>query len=259
MDMEIAYTRAGFGVPLVLLHAFPLSSVMWDAQRGGLSRECEVITVDQRGFGESAAPDAFDGLAPDLTVAADDLAALLDQWGVGEFVLGGLSMGGYVAMNFLRRHADRVRGLLLANTKASADPPEAAENRRRIADAVEQAGTSDLLLTEVAPKLLSDTADPDVVRHVDDLVRAAAPNAVAWAQRAMSVRRASFDVLTALSVPVLVIAGDADVLTPVTEAEAMATAAADCELVVLPEVGHLSNMQAPREFNAAVSGLLKRV
>ena len=259
MGMEIAYSRAGAGVPLVLLHAFPLSSVMWDAQRGGLSRECEVITVDQRGFGESAAPDAFDGLAPNLTVAADDLAALLDRLEVDQFILGGLSMGGYVAMNFLRRHADRVRGLLLANTKASADPPEAAENRRRIADIVEQDGTSEVLLTEVFPKLLSDSADPDVVRHVEALVRQAPPNAVAWAQRAMSVRPDSFDVLASLSIPVLVIAGERDALTPVTEAEAMATATADCELVVLPGVGHLSAMQAPREFNAAVSGLLKRV
>jgi pimeloyl-ACP methyl ester carboxylesterase len=168
-------------------------------------------------------------------------------------------MGGYVAMNFLRRHADRVRGLLLANTKASADPPEAAENRRRIADIVEQDGTSEVLLTEVFPKLLSDSADPDVVRHVEALVRQAPPNAVAWAQRAMSVRPDSFDVLASLSIPVLVIAGERDALTPVTEAEAMATATADCELVVLPGVGHLSAMQAPREFNAAVSGLLKRV
>ncbi|MGH3729150.1 MAG: alpha/beta fold hydrolase [Micromonosporaceae bacterium] len=260
--MEIAYTRAGTGVPLVLLHAFPLTSDMWSAQRGGLSREAEVLTPDQRGFGESAGPDAFVGTAPDLQVVVDDLAALLDRLDLPEVALGGLSMGGYVAMAFLRRYPERVRGLLLANTKASADPPEAASNRLRIAATVEQAGSSDLLLTEVAPKLLSEhtrTLDPALAKHVADMVRTAPADAVAWAQRAMAARADSFDVLAACQVPVLVVAGESDALMPATEAEAMAQAARDVELVVIPDVGHLSALEAPREFNAAVSGLLKRV
>ncbi|HEX6076137.1 MAG TPA: alpha/beta hydrolase [Micromonosporaceae bacterium] len=259
--MEIAYTRAGSGVPLVLLHAFPLSSEMWGAQRGGLSREAEVITVDQRGFGESTGPDAFADAPPDMNVVAEDLASVLDRLEPRRVVLGGLSMGGYVAMAFLRRHADRVRGLILANTKASADTPEAAANRLRIADSVERAGDCELLVTELEPKLLggdSRRRDPELVRRVTSMLRAAPPDAVAWAQRAMAARPESFDVLRGLEVPVLVVAGEQDALMARAEAEAMASAVRDAELVLIPGAGHLSALEAPREFNAAASGFLKR-
>ncbi len=258
--MEIAYTRVGSGVPLVLLHAFPLSSEMWAAQRGGLSREADVITVDQRGFGESAAPDAVADVPPDLAVVAQDLAVLLDRLELSDVVLGGLSMGGYVAMAFLRRHADRVRGLILANTKASADTPEAAANRLRLAEAVEQAGDTELLIPELAPKLLGETnrRDPQLVHRVDSMLRAAPPDAVAWAQRAMAARPDSFDVLRGVEVPVLVVAGDEDALMARSEATAMAAAVKDPELVLIPEAGHLTALEAPREFNAAVSEFLKR-
>jgi len=259
--MEIAYTRVGSGPPLVLLHAFPLSSQMWAAQRGGLSREADVITVDQRGFGESAAPDAVADVPPDLAVVAEDLAMLLDRLELPDVVLGGLSMGGYVAMAFLRRHADRVRGLILANTKASADTPEAAANRLRVAGAVEQAGDTEFLIPELAPKLLGESnrrRDPQLVHRVESMLRAAPPAAVAWAQRAMAARPDSFDVLRDVEVPVLVVAGDEDALMPRSEAQAMAAAVKDPELVFIPDAGHLTALEAPREFNAAVSEFLKR-
>ncbi|HEX2419259.1 MAG TPA: alpha/beta hydrolase [Micromonosporaceae bacterium] len=259
--MEIAYIRVGSGVPLVLLHAFPFSSEMWAAQRGGLSREADVITVDQRGFGDSAGPDAFAGTSPDLNVVAGDLAELLDRLALRDVVLGGLSMGGYVAMAFLRRHAERVRGLILANTKASADSPDAAANRLRIADAVEQAGHAELLAAELGPKLVSAESkrrDPELMRRVESMLRAAPPDAVAWAQRAMAARPDSFDVLRALEIPVLVVAGEQDALMPGAEAGAMVSAARTGELVVVPEAGHLTALETPREFNTAVSGFLKQ-
>jgi pimeloyl-ACP methyl ester carboxylesterase len=259
--MEIAYTRVGSGVPLVLLHAFPLSAEMWAAQRGGLSREADVITVDQRGFGDSATPDALTGTSPDLNVVAGDLAELLDRLELRDVVLGGLSMGGYVAMTFLRHHAERVRGLILANTKASADTPEAAANRLRIAAEVEQARHTELLVAELGPKLLAEASrrrDPDLARRVESMLRAAPPEAVAWAQRAMASRPDSFDVLRALDVPVLVVAGEDDALMAQAEAEAMVSAVRDPELAVVPGAGHLTALETPREFNAAVSGFLKR-
>ncbi|MQA26870.1 MAG: alpha/beta fold hydrolase [Micromonosporaceae bacterium] len=258
--MEIAYTRTGSGAPLVLLHAFPMSSAMWDAQRGGLSRDCEVITLDQRGFGESAGGLGED--APDLGRVVDDLAGLLDRLDLRQVVLGGLSMGGYVAMAFLRRHPERVRGLVLANTKASADTPEAAENRLRIADAVEQARSCEPLLSTVFPKLLGESSragSPALTQTVERMVRHAPWQAVAWTQRAMAARGESFDVLAGAQAPVLVIAGDEDALMSEADAEALVKAAPDSELVTLPGVGHLSAMEAPREFNEAVSSLLRRV
>ncbi|MGH3735781.1 MAG: alpha/beta fold hydrolase [Micromonosporaceae bacterium] len=257
--MEIAYTRSGTGVPLVLLHAFPLSSLMWAAQRGGLSRSADVLTPDQRGFGESAGPDVLDGVPADLNQVVDDLVRLLDQLELREVVLGGLSMGGYVALAFARRYPDRLRGLLLANTKASADPADAVANRLRIAEAVERAGSSEPLLTEVFPKLLAPDADPGLAQTVREQLLQAPPAAVAWAQRAMAARSETRDVLVRLRVPVLVVCGEADALMARTESEAMANAAWDAELVEIPGAGHLSALEAPREFNAAVDGLLKRV
>lgn len=258
--MEIAYTRTGFGTPLVLLHAFPLSAAMWDAQRGGLCRDCEVITVDQRGFGESS--DLLGEQPPDLDVVVDDLARLLDQLGLRQVVLGGLSMGGYVAMAYLRRRPEQVRGLLLANTKASADTPEAAENRLRIADAVEQARSSEPLLSTVFPKLLGETTrqgSPALVQTVEQMVLDAPWQAVAWIQRAMAARPESFDVLAAADIPVLVVAGGEDQLMTEADAEAMTKTAPRSELVTIPHVGHLSALEDPREFNAAAQQLLHRL
>src|SRR5579884_846254 len=117
MAVELYHRDAGSGTPVLLLHAFPLSSAMWLAQREALSGDYRVITPDQRGFGGS--PLGED--EPSLDAAADDLAALLDGKDLDRVVLGGLSMGGYVAMAFLRRHPQRVAALVLADTRAGAD------------------------------------------------------------------------------------------------------------------------------------------
>src|SRR2546423_12564964 len=115
MDVDLYVRASGTGVPLVLLPAFPLNSAMWLAQREALSDICRVITPDFRGFGGS--PLGVD--EPSLDAFADDVARLLDARELDRVVLGGLSMGGYVAMAFVRRHPDRLRGLVLADTKVS--------------------------------------------------------------------------------------------------------------------------------------------
>ncbi|MBB3727874.1 pimeloyl-ACP methyl ester carboxylesterase [Nonomuraea dietziae] len=181
------YTRsAGTGVPVVLLHAFPLSSAMWLAQREGLSASCQVITPDLRGFGGSRLGDD----EPSIDLMADDVAALLDQEGIERAVVGGQSMGGYVTMAFCRRHPDRVAGVILADTKASQDTEQARENRERIARQVLADGTG-VLVEEVLPGLLGQTTKERramVFGRVRGLVQSAPPGAVAWAQRAMAAR-----------------------------------------------------------------------
>ena len=143
----------GSGVPLVLLHAFPLSSAMWSAQAAASATGARVVTPDQRGFGGSPLGDD----EPSLDHVADDVAALLDRLGLEHVVLGGLSMGGYVAMAFLRRHPGRVRALVLADTKAGADPDAAREKRLAMADRLERDGTPQALLDDVLPG--ADRAD----------------------------------------------------------------------------------------------------
>jgi pimeloyl-ACP methyl ester carboxylesterase len=247
--------EAGSGPAVVLLHAFPLNASMWSAQREALGGSYRVLCPDQRGFGGTQL--GHDD--PSLDEVADDVAAMLDARKVETCVLGGLSMGGYLAMAFLRRHPDRVRGLILADTKASADSEEAAANRRRIAEAVIEAGDSALLLDEVLPTLVGTTTKerrPLVYGRVKALVERAPAYAVAWAQRAMAARPDSFDTLRAVAVPALVVWGEEDTLSPRAEAEAMADALPDGRLVTIPDAGHLTAVEAPEEFNAVVAEFL---
>jgi pimeloyl-ACP methyl ester carboxylesterase len=244
----------GDGVPVVLLHAFPLSSAMWQSTRQRLATRCRVITPDQRGFGATPLGTA----EPDLASCADDVVALLDRLDLGRVVLGGLSMGGYVAMTVLRRHPERVRALVLADTKAGADPEPARENRLRIAAEVEREGPG-VLVERVLPALLGRTTAhfrPEVVARVRGLVEAAPPAAAAWAQRAMAARQDSLDVLAAAGFPALVVVGDEDVLSPVEDARAMADALPQGRLVVLPGAGHLTAVEVPDAFAETVGAFL---
>ncbi|GAA4211382.1 alpha/beta fold hydrolase [Actinocatenispora rupis] len=256
--MEIGYTEAGRGVPLVLLHAFPLTAAMWVAQRTGLADTCRVITPDQRGFGASKLPDD----EPDLGTAADDLRDLLDLLELPDVVLGGLSMGGYVAFEFLRRHPERVRGLVLADTKATADQPAAAENRLRIAAQVEADGDAGVLRREVVPNLIGATTRwqrPEVYETVAALAVGQPPAAVAWAQRAMAARPDSTDLLPGIAVPTLVIVGEDDAVTPPEDAILLANGIPGAHLRRIPAAGHLTALEAPERFNTAVRTLLDRL
>ncbi len=254
MAVALASREVGSGQPLVLLHAFPLSSAMWLAQREGLSATCRVVTPDLRGFGGSPLGDD----EPSLDASADDVAALLDRLGLDRVVLGGMSMGGYVAMAFLRRYADRVSGLVLADTKASEDPPAVREARERIARQVQEDGST-VLADEVLPTLLGATTTasrPLVSGRVRGLVQAAPPAAVAWAERAMAARLASYDVLAQVDVPALVLVGAEDALSPVSDAQAMVDALPQGRLAVLPDAGHLSAVETPETFNDALAAFL---
>ena len=229
---------------LVLLHGFPFDSSMWSVPGA--------ITPDQRGFGGTPLGDA----EPSLDVVADDVAALLDARGLDRVVLGGLSMGGYVAMAFLRRHPGRVGALVLADTKMTADPPAAAANRERLAAAVLEAGSSELLVEELLPKLVGETTRntrPGVVSRISTVVASAPPDGVAWAQRAMAARPDSTETLAAARVPALVVCGDEDALSLPSAAEAMAAALPDARLVLIPGAGHMTAMETPEEFAAALA------
>jgi pimeloyl-ACP methyl ester carboxylesterase len=252
--VPLVHRESGSGLPLVLLHAFPLSSAMWLEQRELLGARCRVITPDQRGFGGSPLGDD----PPSLTECADDVVALLDRLELEQVVLGGLSMGGYVAMELLRRAPERVRALVLADTKAEADAPEAREGRLRTAETVEQEGTAQLA-EQMLPALLAPTTlerRGAVVGRVRGLVTAAPSAAVAWASRAMAARPDSFATLQGVEVPALVVVGEHDALSPVAQAQAMADALPQGRLAVLPETGHLSAVEDPPAFAAAVTGFL---
>jgi pimeloyl-ACP methyl ester carboxylesterase len=251
MAVDLYHRDSGTGIPLVLLHAFPLSSAMWLAQREGLGDVCRVITPDQRGFGGSPLGDD----EPSLDAAADDIAALLDAKGLDRVVLGGLSMGGYVVMAFLRRYADRVQALVLADTRAGADADAGRTKRLTMAQTLTDDPDSSVVVDEVLPTLLGPTTQqerPLVVGRVKAFAQAAPAAAVAWAQRGMAARPDSFDMLHAVGVPTLVLVGEEDGLIPPAESEAIAEAVPGARLVVLPRAGHLSALEDPDAFNAEV-------
>ncbi|GAA4100436.1 MULTISPECIES: alpha/beta fold hydrolase [Actinomadura] len=252
MSVQLYARDVGIGTPLVLLHAFPLSSAMWLDQRAGLAARCRVITPDLRGFGGSP----LGAGEPSVDAMADDVAATLRGLGVTRAVVGGASMGGYVAMALCRRRPDLVRGLVLAGTRASADSDAARERRLRQAERLDRDGTVQVLLDEVLPHLVGPTTlrqRPLVYGRVRGLVQSAPPHAAAWAQRAMAARGPAFGTLRELGVPALVMVGAEDALTTEDEARAMADALPDAELLVVPKAGHLCAVEQPEPFNQAVA------
>lgn len=245
-------------VPVVMLHALALSSAMWTSQRHALvAAGHQVLTPDQRGYGTTPLGPA----APSLDVAADDLAALLDRQRIGEIVLVGCSMGGYVAMAFLRRHPGRARALALVSTRADAEDPAAAAQRRAFADLVLDPATRDHVVAATLPSLMgaiTRASRPAVVGVVRSLVANTSPEAIAWSSRAVADRPSSYDVLRGVAVPAVVVAGEEDELIPLSESRRMVSALPDATLVTVPEAGHLAPLESPGAVTSALTGLLAR-
>jgi pimeloyl-ACP methyl ester carboxylesterase len=248
---ELAYAEWGEGTPLVLLHAFPFPRQMWQFQYDGLTTQMRLVTPDLPGFGESPAP----GEAPDLGVMADGVLRLLDSLGLDRVMLGGLSLGGYVAMEILRRRPQVVRALVLADTKASADPEAAAQKRLRMADLLEEGGNTRVLVHDVLPTLVGDTTreeHPETLEWLRDLVEQTDPRGAAWAQRAMAKRPDSLDTLRQVRVPTLVVVGQEDELSPPSDAEEMVAAIPGAQIAVIPGAGHICAVEKPDDFNSLV-------
>lgn len=247
------YTRdIGGGTPLVLLHAFPLSSAMWLAQREGLATRFRVLTPDLRGFGGSP----LGGDDPSIDVMADDVAALLDAKNIDRAIVGGLSMGGYVTLAFCRRHPDRVLGAVLADTKATEDTQAARAARIRTAERIEAEGNVSVLLEDLLPRLVGPTTMRSralVYGRVRGLVQSTPAPAAAWAQRAMAARPDSVGALAGFRAPTLVLHGAEDAITTEDDARTMAEALPNAELITIPGSGHLTAVEQPQLFNDAVT------
>ncbi len=249
------YDDVGQGRPLVLLHAFPLAGAMWRPQVEALRGSYRLIVPDQRGFGGTG---GFED-APSLERMADDVASLLDGLSITEpVVLGGLSMGGYVALAFARRHAARLRGLLLADTRAEADTPEGKANRDTLIRFAETHSAADVI-EQMLPKMVSAETRrhrPEVVEEVRRIASAQTPSGIIGALRAMRDRPDATDLLSALTVPTLVIVGSEDALTPPSLAEGLASRLPQARLVKIPAAGHLANLEQPQAFNQAMESFL---
>ncbi len=255
-NLVVEYDDAGAGAALVLLHAFPLARAQWRPQVEALQADYRVIAPDLRGFGGTS---PF-GAAPSVEVMADDVAALLDALRVdGPVVLGGLSMGGYVALAFARRHAGRLRGLLLADTKAEPDTAEAKANRDKTIDFARSHTSADVA-RQMLPKLLGGRTQAERPEAADEVLRIASAQTTSAVIDALGALRDRPDAVPGLGhirVPTLVIVGAEDALTPPDVAKALASAIPHARLTVLDGAGHLSNLERPEEFNEAAREFLR--
>ncbi len=251
---EIDYDVRGAGPAVLFLHAFPLGQFMWDAVAESLAGRHRVVRFDARGFG---------GTPPDdepLTMEriADDAAALLGLLGIEKAIVTGCSMGGYAAFAFVRRHPERLAGLVLQDTRAGADTDEARANRVSLAARVLEEGAG-AAAEAFLPKLVGETTkreDPELVERLRERILATSPKGIAQALYGLGARSDSRDTLGQVQVPTLVVVGEEDVLTPPAEAEAMAAAIPGSRVAVIPRAGHLSNLERPSAYDDVLARFL---
>ena len=255
--VEIAYAEAGSGLPVLFVHGYPLNKSMWDPQVQELSRDYRCITVDLRGHGESDAPLWY----ATMDMFANDLAKLLDHLNVPQAVICGFSMGGYVAFAFYRQFRERVRALILADTRPQADTPEARQGRFAAAQTAHRQGVG-AIADAMVPRLLSPASvqgRPDLVQRVRAIIESMPVTGIAADLMAMAQRPDSTPLLPEIRCPTLIIVGEEDAITPVADSQLMAERIPGAQLVTIPGAGHLANLEQPEAFNRAVRDFLQKL
>jgi len=236
--------EAGSGWPVVLLHAFPVNAEMWRPQLERVPAGWHFV-----------APDLGGGTIEEM---ADGVLRVLDALRFERAVIGGLSMGGYVTFAVYRRAPERFHGLVLADTRAAADTPEARETRTRLIALVREKGAA-ALADDMMPKLLGKTAldaQPDLHPLVREMAAGVPAGQLERSLTAMMHRPDSSRMLERISVATLVVCGEEDAATPLPEVEQMQLKIPRSRLVVLHGAGHLSNLEKPDEFSTAVADFL---
>jgi 3-oxoadipate enol-lactonase len=258
-DTTLDYTETGpaDGPPVVLIHGFPFSQEMWAPQIGVLSQQFRVITYDVRGHGKSPPGDG----QYTLEFFVDDLIGLLDHLKIDRAIVCGLSMGGYIALRAVERNPERVRALVLCDTRSEADSNEARIKRAGAIKAVKQQGVSayaeGFVKVVFAPG--SFTTKPDAVEKIKKIIQANPVLGICGTLLALAARADTTAALPKIRVPALILVGDQDTLTPPTAAEAMREKIPHSKMYVIPQAAHMSNLENPREFNARLLDFLARL
>jgi pimeloyl-ACP methyl ester carboxylesterase len=254
--MLLTYDDEGPGPVVVLLHGFPLDRTIWSAQMTSIGSIYRVIAPDLRGFGRTAAPET----GYTMETMAGDVVELLDALQIKEpIALGGLSMGGYIALALIARYPERVRALMLMDTRASTDTPEAAQNREILAKQVETSGDTKPVVDAMLPKFFSEMTRSnrsELIPPVQVSMARASSRAVAGALRGMAARRDWTSELSRITVPTLVLGGAHDVITPPDEMRKLAGALPHARYVVIPEAGHLAPLENSGVANEAILAFL---
>ena len=234
---------------LLLIHAFPLDARMWEPQLGSLGARLPIVAPHLPGFGGTAGPEVLT-----MALAAEHCVRALDDAGVDTAIVCGLSMGGYVAFELWRAARPRIAALVLANTRAEPDPPEGAAARRALAERLRKEGHS--FMVEEPPPLLAEDAPEELQERVKAMIADQTPDAIAAAALGMAERPDSVPDLPGIDVPTFVITGTADRLIPPDVTAGIAGLVPGAELLRIEGAGHLSNLEAPEAFDAALEGVV---
>lgn len=256
-NAPMSYSEYGEGDPIVLLHAFPLNGKMWEPQVQALKDDYRVILPDYPGFGDSSYPPA----QPDIGYYARGIRELLDKLDLDRVMLGGLSMGGYVAFACLRLFPERISALVLANTRPDPDSEEIQENRNNMARRVRGEGVEILVEMQMERLLSSNTLEnnEEVVEKVEGMMLESSPDGVVAALGAMRDRPDSGPLLSDITVPTLVIGGEEDAISSPEVMGRMNEKIPDSRHHTISKAGHLSNLEASEEFNDALKDFLVRL
>jgi pimeloyl-ACP methyl ester carboxylesterase len=244
-DAEIVYWTIGDGLPVILLHPFPVHHEFWLPVAEALSTRYRVIMPDLRGHGESGVGE---GLAT-MEKHAADVARVMDDADIGRAPLVGVSIGGYALFEFWRKYRGRVAALALCNTKAPADGPEARAGRLQAANDVLERGTEPFFESMIPKVMAKSTREtrPDLVDGALRMMRQMSPDDVAQVQRGMAARPDSVETLKTINVPTLLITGDEDQMTGVKEAELMRQHIPASQMRVIPKASHYSPWEQPQD------------
>lgn len=249
VPIELAYEERGSGPVAAFVHGFPLDRRMWIGQLSGLAKVRRCVALDLRGHGLSTLDDKDPTFSMDLF--ADDVAKTLDEVGADQADIVGLSMGGYVAMAFLRRHPARVRSLILCDTKSEADSDEAKTGREKTAAMVREQGM-EALWEGLGAKLLASNPAEENVTRLKEMFLAQDPAVIAADALAMKDRPDSTSDLAAVTVPVLWVHGEEDQLMPIDGARATLEKIPGARFAAIPRGGHMAPMENPAATNEAI-------
>ena len=249
--IDLAYEDRGNGDPILCIHGFPLSHALWLPAAESLGDRYRFIMPDLRGMGQSGVTDEAS-----MQIYAEDLAALLDHLKIdGPVTVMGLSMGGYVAFEFVRRFAQRVSKLVLVDTQAGADSDEKKQERATVAQKVLSEGVY-FVADGMLPKLFAKNADTELLDRWHAILSATEARGVAAALHAMASRPDSRESFGDIRVPTLVVVGEEDAITPPELSKEMAAGIAGARLEIVPGAGHMVPVEAPAVFNDILADFL---
>ena len=257
--INLNYQERGLpqGLPIVFIHGFPFSNTMWSPQMMALPQDYRAISFDIRGHGES---DVADGQYS-IELFTDDLVALLDHLDIQRAVLCGLSMGGYIALRTVERHPERVRALVLCDTRSEPDSNEAKIKRTAQIKAIQSHGAKPFAESFVKAVFAPDTLakDRQLVAGIQTVIASTSPLSLCGTLLALAARTDTTPALAGINVPTLIMAGEHDAITPPSASHSMQSHIKGSEIHIVPRAAHLSNLENPSFLNEKLLGFLKKL